>query len=368
MVHLIARLNDGGPARVVARLAAASMAAGDRCTVLTGSCADDEVDIRDQVAATGATVEAVPGLGRTPGWRADLAALRWLARRVAQLQPDVLHTHTAKAGTLGRLIATWQRRACLHSYHGHVLRGYFRPGIAAVIRLWERLLAGSHHHHALTASQVHDLRDAAGIGRPSRWHQLPVPVPAVRPQTAAWHADLPSGVPRVGFIGRFAPVKDLPLWLTMLGHAQRQQPIHGVVCGHGDMLATDQARALAYSMNLSVTWAGQVPTGEALAACDVVVMTSRNEGFPLVAVEAASAGVPVIAPPVGGLADLTEMGLVLSARRDAKALAARVTTLVNDTAAMAAQRQRALAAARICAPDQCLPRYLASYRRIASQV
>lgn len=324
VVHVIARLNDGGPARVIAALA--GMLPDWRHHVLHGFCPQGEPDISDRVAAAGAITERLPGLGRTPGL-GDLVALAALIDRLRQLRPDLIHTHTAKAGVLGRIAARWLGLPCLHTYHGHVLQGYFHPLVNAALTAGESALAGRHHHHALTPSQGHDLREVYRIGLASRWHVLPIPIPTppVLPRTA-------RATPVLGFLGRLAPIKDIGLWLATLRELRRTLVIDGLVCGAG----TDRAWAEAAASDLPVRFAGTTPTGTALAGMDILLMTSRNEGLPLAAVEAMAAGVPVVAPAVGGLADLARIGAIRSAERTPVALAAAVAAALREPAPTAA--------------------------------
>ncbi len=309
LVHLIARLNDGGPARVVAELASGAQAAGHRVTILSGQVGADERDLGPELAAAGLTIVTIPGLRRAPGAVDELRAFAAVLARLRALQPDLVHTHTAKAGALGRLACRLLGLPCLHSYHGHVLHGYFRPGINLLLRRVERGLAAAARLHTLTPSLVHELRDRHRLGHPWRWHCLPVPVAPVRPVAAPWHAALAGDRPVIGFLGRLAAVKDLTLWLHVLAVLQRQRPVQGLVCGDGEQ--RQHGQALAARLGLQVHFSGTVPAGEALAAMDLLLMSSRNEGLPLVAVEAAGAGVPVVAPLVGGLVDLARDGLVV---------------------------------------------------------
>lgn len=318
IVHVVARLNDGGPARVIGRLAAAHRLAGQTVTVLAGACAHDERDIGDEVLP--GLVEPLPGLGRRIDPLGDLSAGAALVARLRALAPDLVHTHTAKAGFLGRLACRRLGLPCLHTYHGHVLSGYWPRAVHALYAAAERACAGNAWHHALTPGQLHELRDRHGIGRRQRWRWLPPPVPRVAPVAAAWHAGLPRAPARVLWLGRFAPVKDPGLWLATLAALARLRPVHGVLCGDGALRAWAAGRAA--ELGVACTFAGSVPAGEALGAADLLLMTSRNEGLPLAAVEAAGAGIPVVAPPAGGLADAGRWGLVTVAPRDPAALAA----------------------------------------------
>jgi len=355
ILHLIARLNDGGPVRVLAALAAAHRAAGHEVRILAGACGPDERDVGDELLP--GLVERVAGLGRAVAPWSDLRALLALRARLRSLAPDVVHTHTAKAGALGRLLCRSLGLPCLHTYHGHVLHGYWSRPVHAALALGERLCAGNAWHQALTPTQLIELRDRHGIGRRQRWCWLPPPLPPVRPRAAAWHAALPTDRPRVLWLGRFAPVKDPGLWLEAVAVLHAIRPVHAVMCGDGALRVAAEAQAAR--LGLSATWTGFVPAAEALAAADLLLMSSRNEGLPLSAIEAAGAGVPVVAPAVGGLADAARWGVIHPAERTPQALAAACA------AVLAVPRPRPHPLALALASPRLAGRYLDLYRRIA---
>lgn len=354
IIHLVTRLNDGGPARVIAALAGAHRAQGHDVQVLAGTCGPDEADIGDAVLP--GLVERVPGLGRSPSPGADLATALALQARLRALAPDLVHTHTAKAGVLGRLLCRRLGIPCLHTYHGHVLHGYWARPVHAALAAAERACAGNAWHQALTPSQLIELRDRHRIGRPARWRWLPPPVARVRPVAAPWHAALPTDRPRVLWLARFAPVKDPGLWLEAVAALHRLRPVHAVLCGDGALRA--QAEAQAARLGLAATFPGAVPAGEALGCADLLLMSSRNEGLPLSAIEAAGAGVPVVAPAVGGLADAARWGLVRAAPRTAEGLAAAAAAI------LAAPRPTPHPLALALASAKLADRYLALYHRI----
>lgn len=362
IVHLIARLNDGGPARVVATLAREMRHRGHHVTVLAGRCAEDEVDFSTHVAASGADVVTVGPLGRRLAAGDDLRALAEIVTRLRQLAPDVVHTHTAKAGTLGRLACRWLSLPCLHTYHGHVLEGYFSRLPSLIARAVERQVAGVAHHQAVTPSQHRELSLRFGIGRPRRWHCLPIPVESPERSSAPWHQRLQGSLPVIGFLGRFATVKDPELWLEALACLARHRPVQGLMCGDGALRAACEARA--GQLRLPVAFTGFVPAGEALAACDVLLMSSRNEGLPLVAIEAAACGVPVVAPVVGGLRDLVRTGAVVGAVRTPEALAQACIEVLTIPPLRARAVAAGAALARSLAPAVLAPRYEALYRAI----
>lgn len=369
LVHLIARLNDGGPARVIAHLARMMGERGHRVTVLAGRCADDEPDLTGRLRADGVDVETIAGLGRRIAPWSDWQAWSALRARLAALKPDVVHTHTAKAGTLGRLACRNLDLACVHTYHGHVLDGYFGAVGSAVVRWIERSVAGGHLHHALTESQRRDLCDHHHIGRPDRWRVLPIPVEPVTVVHADWHRHLALGVPVLGFLGRLAPVKDADLWLDALAVLAKNRPIQGLICGDGAERVRLETRAK--TLGVPVTFTGFVPAGEALARMDVLLITSRNEGLPVAAVEAGGVlgrpSVPVVAPPVGGLRDLISAGAVLGAARSAVDLAQACAQVLDDPALRQALSERARAYAAGLLPSGLAASYEALYRAAACE-
>jgi glycosyltransferase involved in cell wall biosynthesis len=362
IVHLIARLNDGGPARVVAMLAQALSARGHRVTVLAGSCQDGERDLSAELRLDGVEVETIPGLARRLHPLADARSLALVIARLRALRPALVHSHTAKAGTLARLACRWLHLPCLHTYHGHVLRGYFARAPAMAAWLCERLVAGNAHHQALTASQLGELSTRLGIGRRRRWHCLAIPVEVPVRAVASWQQRLLPGVPVIGYLGRFAAVKDPLLWLEALARLGSGRAVQGLMCGDGALRASCEARAAA--LGVRVVFTGFVPAGEALAACAVLLMTSRNEGLPLAALEAGGLGVPVVAPAVGGLADLVGMGAVEGARRTPQALAEACLGLLADGPRRQRRITAASALARSLAPATLAPAYEELYRAI----
>jgi glycosyltransferase involved in cell wall biosynthesis len=363
VLHLIARLNDGGPARVIAALARTLPAHGITVEIAAGRCAPDEGDLAPRLRADGLTVIDVPELGRAPSLIRDLRALAAVVRLIRIRRPTLVHTHTAKAGALGRIACRLLGVPCLHTYHGHVLDGYFGAATNFALHTVERLLAGDCHHQALTPSQLIELRDHHGIGRRARWHVLAVPVAPVPRSAAAWQRELTPQVPVIGFLGRLTAVKDVDLWLATLAELRRRRPVQGLVCGDGQERARLESAARA--LDLPVRFTGTVPAGEALAAMDVLLMTSRNEGLPLVAVEAGGCGVPVVAPPVGGLVDLIRWGAVEGAERTPAALADACLVLLTDAQRRMHRTRAASALARRLEPPVLAGAYAQLYRRIS---
>jgi glycosyltransferase involved in cell wall biosynthesis len=368
VAHLIARANEGGPVRVIAELVRLLAERGGRSTVIIGRCEPGETDVSERLRQAGAEVLLLPGLARRIHPVDDARAAWGLLACLRRLRPDVLHTHTAKAGWLGRGAARWLGLPCVHTYHGHVLRGYFSPLGSRLVQIAERLAAGVAMHHALTRGQHRDLAQRAAIGRPGRWRVLPIPVAPVTCASAPWQQRLLPGRPVVGFLGRLTAIKDLPLWQATLQRIDRELPVQGLICGDGEERAA--VAAWAATCPVPVLCTGQVPPGAALAAMDVLLLTSRNEGLPVSVIEAAGCrrmdgerGVPVVAPSVGGLNDLARAGVVRTAPRTAAGLASACLALLRQRDAAAALRRHAARYAAALEPERLADAYLALYRR-----
>jgi glycosyltransferase involved in cell wall biosynthesis len=326
---------------------------GIQSTVYTGSAGKNETEGVHILRQAGVTVITLDGFGMGSNPADDPKAC-WKFYRHAT-HADLWHTHTAKAGMYGRSLASLFGKPCLHSYHGHVLRGYFSPRIQKIIHRTEQLLAaGGAHAHALTSGQTEELRDQAKIGRRRWWHTIGLPITPIQlPASTA----PPASHPVVAWLGRLAPVKDPFLAIEVLRTLRTLHPqAELLLAGHG-ALAEQLPR---HEPGLKIL--GHQPAGNVLAPSNMMLMTSHNEGLPLAAIEAAHAGRPIIAPAVGGLRDLQRQGIVQATQRTPKALAERLYQCWQDSW----QQQGMLAqkAAQCYLPNRILPQYAACYKTI----
>jgi glycosyltransferase involved in cell wall biosynthesis len=351
VLRIIGRLNVGGPARHVLRLDAPLRRRGWRTVLATGSPDPGEGDLLDEARAAGLDVRVVPELRRDVHPARDARALLALRRLVRELRPDVVHTHTAKAGVLGRLAAgaVSPAPARVHTFHGHVLAGYFGPLRSALWRSIERALARRSDALIAVAPQVRDeLVQHHGVGRREQYRIVPpgVDFERVRPDPAGG-AELRArlGLARdavlAGCVGRLAPVKDTGALLAAFAAARERCPrLALLVVGDGP----DAARLAPALAAPGVAW---LPPRRELcdvyAALDLLLLPSRAEGCPQVLVEALAAGVPVLASAVGGVPWLVRDGVDgrLVPPGDATALAGVLAELACDDA----QRRRLGAAA-----------------------
>ncbi|TVR16252.1 MAG: glycosyltransferase [Planctomycetota bacterium] len=368
IVHLIARLNNGGPARVIEQLCQEHGRVGHESVVFTGACGPDEEDLTDQLCRVGISVVRLRHLQRRlTGWN-DLLALGEIIQQLRRFRPTILHTHTAKAGFLGRMAARSLSLPCLHTYHGHVLSGYWRPAVQGMIRMSEQISARYGHCHSLSPSLVRDLSINHGIGQHRRWHTQSIPV-AVPPRCLIPRERLAqqwglSGfdprIPTIGFLGRMVPIKDPLLFCEVVAAVHNTMPVQVIMCGDGPLRAAARQRLAALGVR---HWCpGFQDTAQSLAMFDVLLMTSHNEGVPLSIIEATGSGVPVVAPSVGGIIDLDSGPALQVTTRNVERLAA-ATRVAIETGKNTHVIEHGRRVADYCDPVRVSLRYLGMYQQ-----
>ena len=342
IVRVIARLNVGGPAVYTISLTAGLDPAQFRQWLVTGVAAPYEGDMLVDAAARGVTPIVVPHLGRAIDARDDLRAFMALVRLFRQLRPDIVETHTAKAGVVGRL-AAWAAGVpvTVHTFHGHVFHSYFSPARSALVRWIERLLAlRTTRIIALGPAQRAELL-GYGVGRPEQIASVPIgldlePYRASDRHRGRLRAELGVGpdTPLVGIVARLTAIKAHEVFLQAAATVRRQHPdTQFVVVGAGERREELAQLAEEYGIAPAMHWLGwrrDLPL--VYADLDVVALTSRNEGLPTTLVEAMAAGRPVVATRVGGVPTLVthgETGL-LAPTGDANAIAAAMLTVLSS--------------------------------------
>lgn len=312
VVRIIARLNLGGPARHCLLLSEGLRAHGYETLLLSGALGPGEAPI-EAAAPSGVRLEQVPGLGPTPRPGADLRALAALVRILRRERPAIVHTHTAKAGALGRVAARLAGvPLVVHTFHGHVLTNYFSPTGSRAARLAERALARlTDRIVTLSPGLARELAHDLGVGRPEQYAVVPLgrdlaPLRAARPGALRAELGLAPDVPLVLGVGRLVPIKDVPALVRAFARLRARAPAARLVLvGDGDerprVLAAVRAEGLEPAVHL-LGWRRDLPA--LLADADLLALASKNEGTPLAIVEAFAAGVPVVATAVGGVPDM----------------------------------------------------------------
>jgi glycosyltransferase involved in cell wall biosynthesis len=335
VLRLITRLNVGGPARQALLLTRALQE--EFPTVLAaGLPGEREGELRDPAVP----VRPVP-LARALRPASDVAAVGAVRRLLAERRVRLLHTHMAKAGAVGRVAARYaaERPRTVHTFHGHVLDGYFRPAVQRTFLEVERRLARDTDVLVAVSPEIRDALLALRIGRPHQYHVIPVglalaPFLGVDGPTGQLrrHLGLAADVPLVGVVGRLVPIKDHEMLLRALS---RLEGVHLAVLGDGELRAQLEASARSSGLGARVHftgWWSDLPS--ALADLDVVALTSRNEGTPVALIEALAAARAVVATDVGGVRSVVVDGStgLLTPARDPERMAGALRRALGSAA------------------------------------
>lgn len=366
VLRVIARMNVGGPALQVTALVEGLPQDRFDHRLLAGSVGPGE-ESYVELRAQGLPLVTVPGLGRDPDAWGDARALKRLVEEMRAFRPHIVHTHTAKAGALGRSAAVLARvPAIVHTFHGHLLHGYFSPRVTRGVVAVERGFARASTRLVAVGPQVRDDLLAAGIGRREQYAVIPpgisLPPGPVREQARAL-LGLPADALVVTLVARLTGIKRPERFLQVAEALRLRHPnTVFAVCGAGELLEQLQREA-----GPNVVFLGWRADVEAVhAATDVAVLTSDNEGTPVSLIEAAMCGVPAVAPDVGSVGDVVLDGrtglLTTTAVPD---LADKVSRLLDDHEL---RRRLAAAAAEQAAAAYGRPRLLADTQRLYEQV
>jgi glycosyltransferase involved in cell wall biosynthesis len=322
VLRIIARLNVGGPARHVVWLTEALAREGFETLLVTGTVPPGEDDMSGFAAAHGVTPHVIPSMSRELSPR-DVVTIWKLWRLMVRFRPDVVHTHTAKAGAAGRIagllyrVVSRGRCTFVHTFHGHVFHGYYPVWKTRMFLAIERFLARVNTDRivVLSEQQLREIRDDFRIGRAEQFVVVPLGIELL-PYVEETHPEIV-----VGIVGRLTAIKNHELFLRV---AARVPEARFVVYGDG----TERARLERLAAELDrVVFAGTRDVGEIYASLDILALTSRNEGTPLAIIEAMASGRPVIATAVGGVVDL--LGAV-EQRMDGFEIRERGVTAASD--------------------------------------
>ena len=350
VVRLFSRLNIGGPSVHVILLTAGLEARGYRTRLVVGQESTQEGNLLDLAAAKGVRCERLDALGREIRVLSDVRALWGLYRVIRDFRPSVVHTHAAKAGLLGRLAARLAGvPVVVHTYHGHVLRGYFGPVKTALFRAIEALLGPLSDALIAVSDAVKQDLVALGVARADHIRVVPLGLDLARltealPRGALRRvAGVGDEAPLVGMVGRLVPIKDVPTFLRAAALVRQARPdARFALVGDGEERAAIEAECRRLGLGREVYFHGWRRDMDGVYGdLDVVVNSSRNEGTPVALIEALAAGRPVVATRVGGTADLLAGGAFgqLVPPQDPGALAHAILDVLRDPGAA---RQRAL--------------------------
>jgi glycosyltransferase involved in cell wall biosynthesis len=306
-------MNVGGPAVQISGLMRELSPKKFDHRLFTGFCGPGEADYLE-TAAPDLVASRIKGLGRRINFADDLQALMNLVGEIRKFKPHIIHTHTAKAGFLGRLasILSFHRSIRVHTFHGHLLNGYFGVYKKSLVILAEKVLAIFTDQLLAVGDKVrHDLLKA-GIGYPHKFELMPPGLelnefPNKR-DALAIHG-LSSAVLQCAFIGRVTQIKRPDRFLDVVAEVKKRRiQIEFLMAGDGELLGACRERITTEELPVKILgWQSNME--RVLAASDFVILTSDNEGTPLSLIQAGMAALPVVTTNVGSIPEVVIDGV-----------------------------------------------------------
>ncbi|HPN94319.1 MAG TPA: glycosyltransferase family 4 protein [bacterium] len=344
ILRVIARLNVGGPAIQAISLNRELNNNEFESTLVYGTVSEGEEDI---TKFPGMEVERgilLPGLGRELHPLKDISTLLKLIAIIRRERPDIIHTHTAKAGAVGRLAAVLCGVPILiHTFHGHVFHGYFSPLKTSFFKLIEKILAAfTTRIIAISPTQKKEIQSILRIPD-EKFEVIPLGFnldkfeKCKEPYTGEFRRAINSAPDDIiiTIIGRIVPIKNHALFLNVARLLlEKHNNLRFAIVGGGEL--QEQSEALARQLGISdrVVFAGwRSDIDKVYADTDITVLTSDNEGTPVCLIESLSAGVPVVSTDVGGVKDVVFDGRngYLVPKGDAEAFASAVEKLIKSS-------------------------------------
>ena len=308
VMRVIARMNVGGPAVQVSGLMRGFDAAAFDQRLYTGFCAADEADYLDTVATDVQAIRIV-GFGRRVSLGGDIRAFISLIKEIKSFKPNVIHTHTAKAGFLGRIasIVSLQRSIRVHTFHGHLLNGYFGSFKRMLVIIAEKVLAVFTHQLLAVGNKVRQDLLATGIGNPNKFGLMPPGLEIGELPKKSETQDsfgLSTTSLQCAFIGRVTKIKRPDRFLGVVSEIKKRGvAVEFFIAGDGELLEGCRERIAGDNLPVKILgWQRDIE--KVLASADFVLLTSDNEGTPLSLIQAGMAGLPVVTTRVGSVPEV----------------------------------------------------------------
>jgi len=328
VLRIIARLNVGGPARHVVWLSEGLKQRGYETLLVAGVVPPGEDDMSYLADAAGVTPTIIPEMSREISPK-DLLTVWKLYRLMVRERPDLVHTHTAKAGTVGRVAGLMYRwmtpstlvgrpRRCrfVHTYHGHVFHGYYNPAKTRLILTIEKLLArmATDRIIVITEQQRREISEQFKVGGPDQFAVIPLGIDLsvyeqfeTRRSRVRQELNASEDEVLIGIIGRLTEIKNHRLFLeaAALLKQSTDAKVRFLIIGDGALRADLESQSRSLGLDNDVEFLGTRNDPENFySALDIVALTSLNEGTPLSLIEGMANARPVVATAVGGVVDL----------------------------------------------------------------
>jgi glycosyltransferase involved in cell wall biosynthesis len=342
VLHIITRMDVGGSSDDTLILVTRMQPPEFDTALISGPTPDPVPGLKESLTGAGVPWIHVPSLRRPVNVPRDLLALRDLRHRIRGLQPDIVHTHSSKAGFVGRLAARLAGvRRIFYTPHGHVFHSYYGRPVTRMFVHLERFAARFTERIVVLTDAEAEQHLAVGVGRREQFVTIPsgVDLSHVRAEAAGasrlrQDLGLPPATPLIGSVARLVPIKGLRHLVAAMPEVLRHCPdTHLILAGDGDQRPGLEALARDLAAADRVHFLGFRRDAAAVtAALDVFVLPSLNEGQGRVLVTAMALGIPVVATRVGGVPEVVEDGRqgVLVPPAEPEALGQAVVRLLRD--------------------------------------
>ncbi len=357
ILHVIARVNRGGTARWLDELITGLRSEGHEVLLAAGHVQASEIEDQVFQELSGHRIES---LGRSVSMFSDLKSLVEVRKYILEYRPDLINTHTAKAGLIGRLAAASilkNRPAIIHTYHGHLLYGYFPQWKTNIFNIIEKVLANFSDVLIAAGDKVKSDLIEAGIGKKEQYFvaRPGVEILDLEPkEQIRSRMGLPDDAIIVGWLGRLAPIKR-PDRVIELAKAFKEMMF--LIGGDGELLS-----GLKKDLPINVKLLGWTRPEEIWAVSDIALLTSDNEAQPISLIEASLAGLPVVAENVGSVSEVVDSevtGLLVTNQAE------RIDALKRLLSSSELRKKMGAAGKKYCAekfgPQQFLDSHLKAY-------
>ncbi len=306
IVSVVSRMNVGGVATLLLGFVESLDQNIFEHTLITGVCEDNEIDLVRKTDFKG-NIIYLPRMKKSIGIVNDLIAIYQIRKILYELKPDVVHTHTSKAGVIGRIsvLTLFRKPYLVHSFHGHVLNGYFSKLKSLLILGIEKFL--SKKTDILVADSKHVKADllAKGIGSHSVWKVVPPGIrklPKTDLRTSRDQILIPQDVFLICWIGRFTKIKNPFLAVESFIKFEQKASKKVLLLMVGDGELFEPVSNLVKQVNSNIKLVGwKTDVSVYMAAADLLLLTSLKEGFGLVVAEAGWYGRPTLSTKSGGV-------------------------------------------------------------------
>jgi glycosyltransferase involved in cell wall biosynthesis len=334
-MRIIARMNVGGPAVQVSGLMRGLNHEEFHHKLYTGFCSNDEADYLDAVA-TDIQATRIEAFGRRVSLSGDIKAFLTLVKAIREFKPHIIHTHTAKAGFLGRIasLASLQNSIRVHTFHGHLLVGYFGKFRRLLVIVAEKSLAIFTHQLLAVGDKVRQDLINVGIGEEKKFILMPpgLEINALPSKIKSKaHFGLSNDRLQCAFIGRVTQIKRPDRFLDVVTEIKRRSlKLDFFIVGDGELLKNCRERISEQNLPVKVLgWQSNIE--RVFSSADIVLLTSDNEGTPLSLIQAGMSALPVVATNVGSVSEVVLNNVTgIITELDVQEIADALERLVNS--------------------------------------